>query len=82
MTNVPAGLTDRFDEAIEAQKKHITVARALISRALSLINRAEAGDKSISVDDLMKATACLEKGTKMETRANEVLIKLTKERPR
>lgn len=77
MSNIPKDLPERFDSAIDAQKNHIRIARALISQAVSLINAGK-----LDVDELTKATAALEKGTKMETRANAELIKLTKERPR
>jgi hypothetical protein len=77
MSNIPEGLTERFDAAIDAQKNHIRIARALVSQAVDLIKAGK-----LDVDDLTKATAALEKGTKMETRANSELIKLTKERPR
>jgi hypothetical protein len=81
MSNIPEGLSDRFAAAIEAQTKHITVARVLINQALKILNSSDA-KQALDVDDLVKATACLEKGTKMETRANAELIKLTKEKPR
>jgi hypothetical protein len=77
MSNIPKDLPERFDAAIEAQQNHIRIARALVSQAVALIKGG-----TLDVDDLTKATAALEKGTKMETRANSELIKLTKERPR
>lgn len=84
MSNIPEGLSDSFATAIAAQKDHVSIARALINQAVAILRRNQSADDKakLSVDDLAKATACLEKGTKMETRANAEIIKLTKEKPR
>lgn len=82
MSNAPAGLHDAFDNAIKAQENHVTIARALIKQALAMLRRAEQPDSKFSAEDIVKVTAALEKGSKMETRANAELIKLIKEKPR
>lgn len=78
-TNAPAGLSEQYDKAYDAQRNHKLIAGALIKQALDILQSNKA---KLSVEDLMKATAALDRGTKMETRADSEMIKLTKERPR
>lgn len=82
MSNAPAGLHEAFDNAIKAQENHVKIARALINQAVALLRRAEQPESKFSAEDVVKVTAALEKGSKMETRANAELIKLMKEKPR
>lgn len=79
MPSIPDGLVGCYDEAIDAQRNHLKIAKALINRGIALL---KTDAEKLTVDDLAKAAAAIEKGTRMETRANEELIKLHKEKPR
>jgi hypothetical protein len=74
---LPDGLAEAFDQSIEAQQTHLKIARSLIAKGLTLMNAT-----SLDVDDLAKAAGAIDRGTKMETRANEELRKLLRDRPR
>lgn len=73
---VPEGLEQAYKEAIEAEHKHKQIAQAMIAAAVGVIK-----SKDIDVDGLVKATASLDKGTRMQTRANEQIIKLLRNKP-
>lgn len=74
----PDGLHDAFEESLEAQRNHLKIARSLIARGLKLLEKSN----DLDVDELAKAAGAIDRGTKMETRANEEIRKLLRTRPR
>lgn len=73
----PSGLEEAYNSSIAAQEKHLTIARGLIASGLRLLN---SGD--LDVDALTKAATTIERGTRMETKANDQILKLTRMKPR
>lgn len=83
--DIPQGLDEAFEQALDAQREHLKIARSLVAKGLKILSgNVEGGNgkKELDVDEQAKAAAMVDRGAKMETRAHEEIRKLIRERPR
>ena len=73
-----------WDKTIETTETHIKLAQAIYGNGVELLkkikDKIDNGDDSVII--LQKATACIEKGIKLEMQARDKLITLHNEEPK